>query len=239
MRRTHKRIREKTEQQETFGKELKVSQTETLSHVDHTLLSQTATWQDIKQIIDDGIEYGCASVCIPPSYVKRAAEYADGRIRICTVIGFPNGYNDPSVKAFEAKVAIEQGASEVDMVANLGLIKEGKWEEAEADIKEVRLASQGAILKVIVETCLLTDEEISKMCKVCADAGADYIKTSTGFSTGGATFEDVQLMVDNAPVGLLVKASGGISDFADAERYLEIGADRLGTSRLVKIAKEG
>lgn len=216
-----------------------ITREEILSHVDHTLLAPTATWDDIERIVDDGITYDCASVCIPPSFVRRASEHADGRVKICTVIGFPNGYNDSSVKAIEARTAIEQGASEVDMVANIGLIKEGKWEDVEADIRQVRLMSQGAILKVIIETCLLSKDEIAKMCEVCSNAGADYIKTSTGFSTGGATFEDVQIMADNAPDGLLVKASGGISDFADAKRYLEIGADRLGTSRLVKIAKEG
>lgn len=211
---------------------------EILSHVDHTLLNQTATWDDIKQIIDDGIKYGCASVCIPPSYVQTAAEYADGAVKICTVIGFPNGYNTSLVKALETRDAIAGGADEIDMVINLGHVKAKDWQAVECDIKAVRNECRGHILKVIVETCLLDADEIAKMCEVVSDAGADYIKTSTGFSTGGATFEDVQVMVDNAEDGLLVKASGGISDFDDAEKYLSMGVDRLGTSRLVKLVKD-
>lgn len=215
-----------------------MDQKEILSHVDHTLLSPTATWDEIKQIVDDGIAYGCASVCIPPSYVQSAAEYADGQVKICTVIGFPNGYSTSLVKAVETRDAIAAGADEVDMVVNLGLVKMGEWEAVERDIAEVRDECRGRIMKVIVETCLLTDDEKVKLCQVVADAGADYIKTSTGFSTGGATFEDVQLLCDNAEDGLRVKASGGISDFDDAAKYLELGADRLGTSKLVKLVKQ-
>lgn len=214
-----------------------MERTDIMKHVDHTLLAPTATWDDIKQIVDDGIAYGCASVCIPPSFVQGAAEYADGQVKICTVIGFPNGYNTTLVKAVETRDAVAAGADEIDMVVNLGLVKAGEWEAVERDIAEVRDECRGKILKVIIEACLLEDDEKVRLCKVVADAGADYIKTSTGFSTGGATFDDVKLLADNAPDGLLVKAAGGISDFADAEKFIELGADRLGTSRLVKIAK--
>lgn len=215
-----------------------MERSEVLSHVDHTLLASTATWEDIRQIVDDSIEYGCASVCIPPSFVRRAAEYADGRTKICTVIGFPNGYNTSLVKAVETRDAIAAGADEVDMVVNLGQVKEGDWDAVECDIRAVRNESRGHVMKVIIETCLLDDDEKEKLCEVVADAGADYIKTSTGFSTGGATFDDVKLMSEHAPDGLKIKASGGISDFEDAEKFIELGADRLGTSRLVKIAKQ-
>lgn len=214
-----------------------MQRSEILSHVDHTLLATTATWEDIKQIVDDGIEYGCASVCIPPSFVQRASEYADGQVKICTVVGFPNGYSTSLVKAVETRDAVAAGADEIDMVANLGLVKSGDWDAVECDIKSVRDECRGHVLKVIVECCELTDDEKVKMCEVVADAGADYIKTSTGFSTGGATFADVALLVRNVPEKLLVKAAGGISDFSDAEKFLSLGAERLGTSRLVRIAK--
>lgn len=211
---------------------------EILAHVDHTLLAPTVTWEDIRQIVDDGIEYECASVCIPPAFVQRAAEYAQGSVKICTVIGFPNGYNTSLVKAVETRDAIAAGADEVDMVVNLGHVKAGDWEAVECDIKAVRAECRGHVLKVIIETCLLTDDEKKKLCHVVADAGADYIKTSTGFSTGGATFEDISLMANNVPEELLIKASGGISDFDDAAKFIDLGADRLGTSKLVKIAKQ-
>lgn len=211
---------------------------EILPHVDHTLLAPTARWEDIKIIVDDGIQYGCASVCIPPSFVSGAAEYANGDIRICTVVGFPNGYSTSLVKAVETRDAVAAGADEIDMVANLGHIKEGDWDAVRCDIESVRRECPGKILKVIIECCLLTEEEMIRMCQVCADAGADYIKTSTGFSTGGATLENVRILTENAPEGLLVKAAGGISSFSDAEKFLELGADRLGTSRLVIIAEQ-
>jgi len=210
---------------------------EILKHVDHTLLSQTATWEDIRQILDDAIKYGTASACIPPSYVKQAKEYVGDKLAICTVIGFPNGYNTSTVKALEATEAIANGADEVDMVINVGWVKDQKWDDLFAEIGIVREASMGKILKVIIETCFLTDEEKVKLCRIVADAGADYIKTSTGFGGGGATFEDVELMVRNSTQGLKVKASGGISGLEDAAKYLEIGADRLGTSRIVKAVK--
>lgn len=215
-----------------------MERSEIFTHVDHTLLSTTATWEDIKQVIDDGIEYGCASVCIPPAFVQSAAEYADGRIKVCTVIGFPNGYNTSLVKAVETRDAIAAGAEEIDMVVNLGHVKSGDWDAVECDIVSVRNECRGHVLKVIIECCDLDDSEKVKLCRLVADAGADYIKTSTGFSAGGATFEDVQLMSDNVPDGLLIKAAGGISDFDDAEKFLSLGASRLGTSRLVKIAKQ-
>ena len=208
-----------------------------LSHVDHTLLKQTATWEDIKQIVDDGIKYETASVCIPPSYVGRASDYAAGRVKICTVIGFPNGYNTTAVKAFETGDAIDNGADEIDMVINLGWVKDGKWDELEHEIRTLKEICGDHILKVIIETCMLTDEEKVKLCEIVTFAGADFIKTSTGFGGGGATFEDVDLMVKNVGEGVKVKASGGISGLEDAEKFLEIGAKRLGTSRVVKAAK--
>lgn len=214
-----------------------MERSEVLSHVDHTLLSTTATWDDIAQVVDDGIEYGCASVCIPPAFVQRAAEYAEGKIKICTVVGFPNGYNTSLVKAVETRDAIAAGADEIDMVVNLGLVKAGEWEAVACDIVSVRNECRGHVLKVIIECCDLDDDEKVKLCRLVADAGADYIKTSTGFSSGGATFADVELMAENVPEELLIKAAGGISDFDDAEKFLSLGADRLGTSRLVKIAK--
>ena len=210
---------------------------EVLSYVDHTLLSQTATWEEIKAICDDGIKYGCASVCIPPSYVKKASEYSDGRIKICTVIGFPNGYNTTKVKCFEAFDAVENGADEIDMVINIGMLKDKKYDELLYEISEVKKACKGKLLKVIIETCLLTEEEKVKMCEIVSESGADFIKTSTGFSTGGATREDIKLFSENVERHLKIKAAGGISSIKDAEDMLTLGAERLGTSRIVKIVK--
>ena len=210
---------------------------EILSYVDHTLLSQTATWEEIKAICDDGIKYGCASVCIPPSYVKKASEYSDGRIKICTVIGFPNGYNTTKVKCFEAFDAVENGADEIDMVINIGMLKDKKYDELLYEISEVKKACKGKLLKVIIETCLLTEEEKVKMCEIVSKSGADFIKTSTGFSTGGATREDIKLFSENVERHLKIKAAGGISSIKDAEDMLSLGAERLGTSRIVKIVK--
>ncbi len=210
---------------------------EILSYVDHTLLSQTATWEEIKAICDDGIKYGCASVCIPPSYVKKASEYADGKIKICTVIGFPNGYNTTKAKCFEAYDAVENGAAEIDMVINIGMLKDRRYEDLLYEISEVKKACKGRLLKVIIETCLLTDEEKIKMCEIVSKSGADFIKTSTGFSTGGATREDIKLFSENVESHLKIKAAGGISSIKDAEDMLSLGAERLGTSRIVKIVK--
>ena len=210
---------------------------EVLSYVDHTLLGQTATWDDIPEILDDGIKYGAASACIPASYVKQAAEYVQGKLPICTVKGFPNGYNTTAVKVFETKDAIRNGASEIDMVINIGQVKNGKYDEVENEIRQIHEACNGKILKVIVETCLLTEEEKIKMCEVVTNAGAEFIKTSTGFSSAGATFEDVKLMKEHVGKNVKIKAAGGISSFDDAEKFIELGASRLGTSRLVKILK--
>ena len=214
-----------------------MTQKEILSHVDHTLLGVDATWEDIKGIVDDGIRYETASVCIPPRFVKQAAEYAAGRVKICTVIGFPNGYNSTAAKVFETKDAVENGADEIDMVIPVGAVKSGEYGLVEEEIRAVKAACGGKILKVIIETCLLTDEEKRRLCTVVFDAGAEYIKTSTGFQKGGATFDDIALMRAASPDALKIKAAGGISSFADAEKFLELGADRLGTSRLVKILK--
>lgn len=208
-----------------------------LKAVDHTLLGQAATWNDIKTVIDDSIKYNAASACIPASFVKRAAEYADGKMPICTVIGFPNGYSTTEVKIFEAKNAVENGASEIDMVINIGDVKDGKFDEIKEEIKKIHEACDGKILKVIIETCLLTEEEKIEMCRVVTESGAEYIKTSTGFSTGGATFDDIALMKKYVGENVKIKAAGGISSFDDAEKFMELGADRLGTSRLVKIMK--
>ena len=212
---------------------------EILSKVDHTLLSQSATWSEIKTICDDGVKYGTASVCIPPSYVKRAAEYVSGKLKICTVIGFPNGYNTTSAKCAETEDAVKNGADEIDMVINIGLVKDGEFELVLDEIKAVKAACNGKLLKVIIETCLLTDEEKIKLCEIVSKSGAEYIKTSTGFSTGGATFHDVELMRKHSAPHLKVKAAGGISSIEDAEKMIELGADRLGTSRIVKIVKSG
>lgn len=214
-----------------------MDQKKVLGIVDHTLLGVAATWEEIKVILDDGIKYGCASACIPAAYVKEAAEYVDGRLPICTVIGFPNGYNTTAVKVFETKDAIANGAEEIDMVINVGALKSGRYEQVEDEIRQIHEACGGKTLKVIIETCLLTEEEKIKMCEIVTNAGAEYIKTSTGFSTGGATFDDVALMKKHIGSNVKVKAAGGISSFDDAEKFMSLGADRLGTSRLVKIMK--
>ena len=205
-----------------------------LSKCDHTLLGQTATWEQIKKICDEGMQYKTASVCIPPSYVKQAKEYVGDKLAICTVIGFPNGYNTTAVKVFETKDAIENGADEIDMVINIGKLRQGLDNEVCEEIRAIKRACGEKILKVIIETCLLTEEEKLRMCKIVTEAGADYIKTSTGFSTAGATLEDVRLMRANVGEKVLVKAAGGISGIEDAESFLEAGASRLGTSRVVK-----
>ena len=209
-----------------------------LSRVDHTLLAQGATWNEIKAICDDGIKYGCASVCIPASYVKQAAEYVDGKIAVCTVIGFPNGYDTTAAKCFEAADAVKNGASEVDMVINIGWVKDQKWDDLLSEIKAVKAACKGKLLKVIIECCLLTDEEKMRMCTIVSECGADFIKTSTGFSKGGATRHDVELLRRCSPDSLQVKAAGGIASLEDAEDFISLGATRLGTSRIVKLAME-
>lgn len=212
-----------------------------LKRVDHTLLAVDATWEEIKAICDDGIKYGTASVCIPASYVKRAAEYVEGKVKICTVIGFPSGYSTEASKCFEAADAVINGADEVDMVINVGWLKDGLYDKVLHEIKSVRAeidsVKSGIILKVIIETCLLTDEEKIKMCEIVSESGADFIKTSTGFSSGGATFDDIKLFKAHVAPQLKIKAAGGISSIADAEEFIKLGADRLGTSRIVKIVK--
>lgn len=210
---------------------------EILKTVDHTLLKQDATWEDIKQILDDAIEYQTASVCIPASYVKRAKEYARGRVAICTVIGFPNGYSTTAVKVFETEDAIKNGADEIDMVININELKNKNYQYLLDEINEIKNACGDKILKVIIETCLLTDEEKVKMCEIVTKSKADYIKTSTGFSTGGATLEDIILFRKNVGENIKIKAAGGISTLDDAKLFLENGASRLGTSRIVKIIK--
>lgn len=210
--------------------------TELLAHADHTNLAPDAGWESIKKTIDEGIRFGTASVCIPPYYVKKAAEYAAGRVRICTVIGFPCGYNPTEVKVAETAVAVRDGADEIDMVINIGALKSGDTDFVKSEIEAVRAACAGKVLKVIIECCLLTDDEMIEMCKIVATAGADYIKTSTGFSKSGADPHNVEVLCKNAPAGLKVKAAGGISSIDDAKLFLKLGADRLGTSRLVKIA---
>ena len=208
-----------------------------LSRCDHTLLAQTATWAEIKGICDDGMKYSTASVCIPASFVKQAKEYVGDKLAICTVIGFPNGYATTASKCFMAHDAVSNGADEVDMVINIGWAKEGKWAELTEEIRQIKAHCCGRILKVIIETCLLTDEEKIALCKCVTDAGADYIKTSTGFSTAGATFADVALFAKHVGKNVKIKAAGGISSLEDAEEFIRLGADRLGTSRIVKIAK--
>ena len=210
---------------------------EMLKHVDHTLLLQGATWAEIKQICDDAMKYHTASVCIPASYVKQAKEYMGDRMNICTVIGFPNGYSTTAVKVFEAKDAIANGAVEIDMVINIGWLKDGRYEDILTEIKALKEACGTLILKVIIETCLLTDEEKIKMCEIVTQSGADYIKTSTGFSTAGATFDDVRLFAEHVGKNVKIKAAGGIATLDDAEKFLALGADRLGTSRIVKLVK--
>ena len=206
-------------------------------YVDHTQLSQTAVWADIEKLCDEAIRFETVSVCIPPSYVKQAKEYVGEKMAVCTVIGFPNGYHTTAVKVFETKDAVANGASEIDMVINIGFLKDKRYEEIEEEIRQVHAACEGRILKVIIETCLLTEKEKIKMCEIVTKAGAEFIKTSTGFSTGGATFEDVALMRKYVGANVKVKAAGGIASFADAEKFVELGADRLGTSRLIKIMK--
>ncbi|MCI9421188.1 deoxyribose-phosphate aldolase [Lachnospiraceae bacterium WCA-9-b2] len=210
---------------------------EIMKYVDHTLLSQTATWEEIREILEDAMKYGAASACIPAAYVKQAAQYAGQKLPVCTVIGFPNGYSTTEVKVFEARDAIEKGASEIDMVVNVGFLKDRRYKEVEDEIRAVKEACGDRILKVIIETCLLTEEEKIKMCEIVTRAGADYIKTSTGFSAAGATFADVELMKRHVGKGVKVKAAGGISSFADAEEFVRLGADRLGTSRLIRLLK--
>lgn len=208
-----------------------------VNYVDHTLLAQTATWEEIKQICDDGVAFQTASVCIPPSFVKRAKEYLGDKLAVCTVIGFPNGYNTTAAKVFETKDAVANGADEIDMVINLGYVKEGNYAAVSEEIKAVKEACNGKLLKVIIETCLLTEEEKIEMCRVVTEAGAEFIKTSTGFSTAGATFADIELFAKNIGESVQMKAAGGISSLEDAKKFLELGATRLGTSRIVKILK--
>lgn len=208
-----------------------------LAKVDHTLLSQGATWEEIRGIIDDGIKYGCASVCIPASYVRRAAEYSGGRVKICTVIGFPNGYSTTESKCFEAADAVKNGADEVDMVINIGWLKDGRYGDLLDEINRIKASCAGRLLKVIIETCLLTDDEKIKMCGIVSASDADFIKTSTGFSKGGATKEDIKLFAEHISNGKKIKAAGGISSLEDAEEFIALGAERLGTSRIVKIVK--
>ena len=208
-----------------------------LSACDHTLLAQSATWEEIRAICDDGMKYGCASVCIPASFVARSAAYVEGKLPICTVIGFPNGYDTTAAKCFMAADAVDNGADEVDMVINIGWVKDQKWDDLLAEIRAIKAACKGKLLKVIIETCLLTDEEKIALCKCVSDSGADYIKTSTGFSKAGATFHDVELFAAHVAPHVKIKAAGGISSLEDAERFIALGASRLGTSRIVKIAK--
>lgn len=210
---------------------------EILRHVDHTLLSQTAVWEEIRQICDDAVTYHTASVCIPPSFVRQACDYLNGKAAVCTVIGFPNGYATTAAKEFETKDAIKNGASEIDMVINIGWLKDGKYDLIENEIRTLKEACGENILKVIIETCLLTEEEKVKMCQIVTEAGADYIKTSTGFAGSGATFEDIELFAEHVGPDVKIKAAGGISSIEDAEKFLRLGADRLGTSRIVKFVK--
>ena len=211
---------------------------EMVKHVDHTLLLQPSTWEEMKQICDDAVTYGTASVCLPPSYVKQAGDYLQGKVPVCTVIGFPIGYMTTAVKEFEAKAGIANGAAEMDMVINIGWLKDKKYDLLEEEIRTLKAACGDKILKVIIETCLLTDEEKIKMCEIVTKAGADYIKTSTGFSTAGATFEDVKLFAEHVGPNVKIKAAGGISSLEDAEKFLALGADRLGTSRIIKLLKK-
>ena len=211
---------------------------EILSRVDHTLLAQDAVWEQIKELCDDGLKYGVASVCVPPSFVKQAAQYLGGRLAVCTVIGFPNGYSTTESKCFEAKDAVNNGADEIDMVINIGWLKAGEYDRILDEINRVKAACSGRLLKVIIETCLLTDEEKIKMCEIVSRSDADYIKTSTGFSTSGATKHDIELFSKNVTGRLKIKAAGGISSLEDAEDFLNLGASRLGTSRIVKIIKQ-
>ncbi|MGI6501699.1 MAG: deoxyribose-phosphate aldolase [Anaerostipes sp.] len=215
-----------------------MNQNEILKRVDHTLLAQTSTWEEIKVICDDAMKYNTASVCIPPSFIKEAKDYVGNNLCLCTVIGFPNGYSTMATKLFETKDALENGADEIDMVINIGDLKMKRYDKIKQEIETLKDACGSKILKVIIETCLLTEEEKVKMCQIVTDAKADYIKTSTGFSTAGATFDDVALFKKNVGDNVKIKAAGGISSFDDAEKFVELGASRLGTSRLVKIVKE-
>ena len=215
-----------------------MTEREILGKVDHTLLAQGATWEEIKEICDDGMKYQTASVCIPPSFVKRAKEYVEESLSICPVIGFPNGYQTTEVKVFETKTAVADGADEIDMVINIGMLKEKRYDDVLAEIKEVKEACSGELLKVIIETCLLTEEEKIRMCEIVSESGAEYIKTSTGFSTGGATREDIILFAKHVAPHVRIKAAGGIKTMQDAEDFLKLGASRLGTSRIVKLVKE-
>ena len=208
-----------------------------LNATDHTLLAPESTWEQIKEIIDDGIRYSCASVCIPASFVERAAKYAGGKVKICTVIGFPTGYSTAQTKVFECQNASKNGADEIDMVINIGALKDKNYEYVLEEIKAVRAACEGKILKVIIETCLLSEEEKIKMCEIVSESGADFIKTSTGFSSGGATLEDIKLFKEHITPPLKIKAAGGISSLEDAEAFLKAGASRLGTSRIIKTVK--
>lgn len=209
-----------------------------LSHVDHTLLKPEATWEQIKTLCDEAMEFGCATVCIPPSFVKQAAAYVQGNLKICTVIGFPNGYNTTAAKIFETKDAVENGASEIDMVINNGMVKDRQWDDIAHEIAGIKAACLGRPLKVIIETCLLSDMEKIKLCQLAAKEEVAYVKTSTGFSTGGATREDVALLRENLPASVKVKASGGIRTLEDGQAYLDLGADRLGASALVGEARK-
>ncbi|MBQ3557203.1 MAG: deoxyribose-phosphate aldolase [Oscillospiraceae bacterium] len=211
---------------------------EILARVDHTILTTTATWEQVKKLCDEGMRFGTASVCIPPSFVRRAADYVKGELKICTVIGFPNGYNTTAVKVFETERAVREGADEIDMVINLGMVKEGDWTAVTEEIRAVKASCAGRLLKVIVEACQLTEAEKIAACRAVSEAGAEFIKTSTGFSTGGATREDVALMRTNVAPNVKVKAAGGIRSWEDAQAFLDLGADRLGTSALVKLALE-
>ena len=208
-----------------------------LRRCDHTLLSQGATWAEIRALCDDGVKYGCASVCIPASYVKQAAEYLGGRLPVCTVIGFPNGYDTTAAKCFEAEDAVKNGADEIDMVINIGWARDGRWEDLLAEIRAVKAACGGQILKVIIECCLLTEAEKIRLCEIVTESGADFIKTSTGFGGGGATREDVALMAAHVGPKVKIKAAGGIASLEDAADFIRLGADRLGTSRVVKAVK--
>ncbi len=216
-----------------------MNKNEVMSKVDHTLLTQTATWEEIERICSQAMKYQTASVCIPPSYVKRAAQYLGGRIKVCTVIGFPNGYQTTNVKMAETEDAIQNGADEIDMVINIGDVKNAEFHKIKEEISAIKKICGNHILKVIIETCLLTEKEKIKMCQVVSESGADFIKTSTGFSTAGATFDDIKLFKAHVESHVKIKAAGGISSFEDAEKFIELGADRLGTSRLVKILESG
>lgn len=214
-----------------------MSESEILKHVDHTLLLQTATWEEIRQICEDAMKYQTASVCIPPSYVKQASDYVQGKMAVCTVIGFPNGYITTKTKEFETKDAIANGASEIDMVINIGWLKDKKYDLIKEEIRTLKAACADKILKVIIETCLLTEEEKIKMCEIVTSSGADYIKTSTGFSAAGATSSDIELFAKHIGPNVKIKAAGGIASMDDAEKFLSLGADRLGTSRIIKLVK--